>query len=80
MAGAAAGGMQGVPGWMMELLLVGIASARFGFAFAIIPLFAQNTIPATVRNAIILTFGGGTNEVQRDIIATAGLGLPRAGR
>ncbi len=58
MAGAAAGGMQGVPGWMMELLLVGIASARFGFAFAIIPLFAQNTIPATVRNAIILTFGG----------------------
>ena len=32
MAGAA-GGMQGVPGWMMELLLVGIASARFGFAF-----------------------------------------------
>ena len=57
MAGAA-GGMQGVPGWMMELLLVGIASARFGFAFAIIPLFAQNTIPATVRNAIILTFGG----------------------
>jgi hypothetical protein len=23
-----------------------------------------------------LTFGGGTNEVQRDIIAAAGLGLP----
>jgi len=28
------------------------------------------------RNCLILTFGGGTNEVQRDIIAMAGLGLP----
>src|SRR6201986_1675015 len=28
------------------------------------------------RSALILTFGGGTNEVQRDIIAAAGLGLP----
>jgi alkylation response protein AidB-like acyl-CoA dehydrogenase len=32
------------------------------------------------RAALILTFGGGTNEVQRDIIATAGLGLPAARR
>lgn len=32
------------------------------------------------RSALILTFGGGTNEVQRDIIATAGLGLPPAPR
>ena len=30
--------------------------------------------------ALILTFGGGTNEVQRDIIAAAGLGLPAAKR
>jgi alkylation response protein AidB-like acyl-CoA dehydrogenase len=30
------------------------------------------------RGATTLTFGGGVNEVQRDIIATAGLGLPRA--
>ena len=28
------------------------------------------------RSSLILTFGGGTNEVQRDIIAAAGLGLP----
>jgi hypothetical protein len=28
------------------------------------------------RGALILTFGGGTNEIQRDIIAAAGLGLP----
>jgi alkylation response protein AidB-like acyl-CoA dehydrogenase len=27
-------------------------------------------------NSLILTFGGGTNEVQRDIIAMAGLGMP----
>ncbi|HZM81877.1 MAG TPA: acyl-CoA dehydrogenase family protein [Candidatus Limnocylindrales bacterium] len=32
------------------------------------------------RSALILTFGGGTNEVQRDIIAAAGLGLPAAQR
>jgi 3-oxocholest-4-en-26-oyl-CoA dehydrogenase alpha subunit len=30
------------------------------------------------RDAILHTFGGGTNEVQRDIIATAALGLPRS--
>jgi 3-oxocholest-4-en-26-oyl-CoA dehydrogenase alpha subunit len=33
-----------------------------------------------VRAAPILTFGGGTNEVQRDIIATLGLGMPRSPR
>jgi len=32
------------------------------------------------RSAVTLTFGGGVNEVQRDIIAMAGLGLPRARR
>ena len=32
------------------------------------------------RSAATLTFGGGVNEVQRDIIAMAGLGLPRARR
>jgi 3-oxocholest-4-en-26-oyl-CoA dehydrogenase alpha subunit len=32
------------------------------------------------RTSIVLTFGGGTNEVQRDIIATVGLGMPRAAR
>jgi alkylation response protein AidB-like acyl-CoA dehydrogenase len=33
-------------------------------------------VESAYRNALILTFGGGTNEVQRDIIAMAGLGLP----
>jgi alkylation response protein AidB-like acyl-CoA dehydrogenase len=32
------------------------------------------------RTSIVLTFGGGTNEVQRDIIAMTGLGMPRAPR
>jgi 3-oxocholest-4-en-26-oyl-CoA dehydrogenase alpha subunit len=32
------------------------------------------------RTALVLTFGGGVNEVQRDIIAQLGLGMPRAPR
>ncbi|MDA3628392.1 acyl-CoA dehydrogenase family protein [Saccharopolyspora sp. WRP15-2] len=32
------------------------------------------------RSSLILTFGGGTNEVQRDIVAAVGLGLPPAKR
>jgi alkylation response protein AidB-like acyl-CoA dehydrogenase len=32
------------------------------------------------RSTLVLTFGGGANEIQRDIIATSGLGLPRATR
>jgi 3-oxocholest-4-en-26-oyl-CoA dehydrogenase alpha subunit len=32
------------------------------------------------RSSLILTFGGGTNEVQRDIIAGVGLRLPASGR
>ena len=32
------------------------------------------------RSQTIFTFGGGTNEVQRDIVAMIGLGMPRAPR
>jgi alkylation response protein AidB-like acyl-CoA dehydrogenase len=32
------------------------------------------------RGLLILTFGGGTNELQRDLIAMFGLGLPRSDR
>ncbi|MDP9101021.1 MAG: acyl-CoA dehydrogenase family protein [Actinomycetota bacterium] len=33
-----------------------------------------------IRNTLVLTFGGGTNEIQRDIIAMVGLSMPRAPR
>jgi alkylation response protein AidB-like acyl-CoA dehydrogenase len=32
------------------------------------------------RQGIVNTFGGGVNEILRDMVATSGLGLPRAGR
>jgi hypothetical protein len=41
---------------------------------------AQGLLEGAYRLAMVNTFGGGVNEVQRDIIATAGLGLPRARR
>jgi alkylation response protein AidB-like acyl-CoA dehydrogenase len=33
-----------------------------------------------MRSTLVLTFGGGTNEIQRDIIAMVGLHMPRAPR
>lgn len=40
----------------------------------------RGRIESYYRTTLVLTFGGGVNEVQRDIIAMAGLGLPRAPR
>jgi alkylation response protein AidB-like acyl-CoA dehydrogenase len=37
-------------------------------------------LEADYRRAIVGTFGGGVNEVQREIIGAAGLGLPRVPR
>ena len=39
--------------------------------------FLSGQLEMLHRSALILTFGGGTNEVQRDIIAMGGLGMPR---
>jgi alkylation response protein AidB-like acyl-CoA dehydrogenase len=40
----------------------------------------QGRVERMHRSSLILTFGGGTNEVQRDIIAGVGLGLPASRR
>ncbi|GFG50241.1 acyl-CoA dehydrogenase [Mycolicibacterium agri] len=59
-----------------ELLdVVGQAGSRKG---ATAPL--KGELESAYRLAVINTFGGGANELQRDIIAMAGLGMPRAPR
>lgn len=40
----------------------------------------RGALETAYRHAVINTFGGGANEIQRDIIAMAGLGMPRAPR
>jgi len=56
---------------LMEVLGAN-AHVRDGSAGAVL----SGRIERMHRACLILTFGGGTNEVQRDIIAAAGLGLP----
>jgi hypothetical protein len=64
---------------------------RFGQAFAdLVGRHGDPADPATAelmswldnqhKRNLVLTFGGGVNEVQRELIATAGLGLPRVQR
>jgi 3-oxocholest-4-en-26-oyl-CoA dehydrogenase alpha subunit len=60
---------------LMEVLGAN-AHVRQGSAGAVL----SGRIERLHRSALILTFGGGTNEVQRDIIAAVGLGLPPARR
>jgi len=56
--------------------LMEITNARAGLAEDSPGAVLQGRIESSYRNGLILTFGGGTNEVQRDIIAMAGMGLP----
>jgi 3-oxocholest-4-en-26-oyl-CoA dehydrogenase alpha subunit len=56
---------------LMEVLGAN-AEVRTGSAGALL----AGRIERMHRSALILTFGGGTNEVQRDIISAAALGLP----
>jgi alkylation response protein AidB-like acyl-CoA dehydrogenase len=40
----------------------------------------QRWVDRAAKSSLVLTFGGGVNEVQRELIATLGLGLPRVPR
>lgn len=40
----------------------------------------RDRLEASYQGTLVLTFGGGTNEVQRDLISMFGLGFPRAKR
>jgi 3-oxocholest-4-en-26-oyl-CoA dehydrogenase alpha subunit len=40
----------------------------------------RGALESAYREAVLNTFGGGANEIQRDIIAMAGLGMPRSPR
>lgn len=41
---------------------------------------SNGALEANYRGLTILTFGGGVNEVQRDLISIFGLGMPRSMR
>ncbi|TKG66729.1 acyl-CoA dehydrogenase family protein [Prauserella endophytica] len=56
---------------LMEVLGAG-AVVREGSPGALL----RGRIERAHRSALILTFGGGTNEIQRDIVAATALGLP----
>ena len=60
--------------------IVGDVLARFGDPGD--PATAEfiDRVDHGVKGAMVLTFGGGVNEIQRELIAMIGLGLPRAPR
>ena len=63
-----------VEAYQLLLEVMGQAgSLKKGSAGAIV----RGRVERMYRATLILTFGGGTNEVQRDIIAMGGLGMPR---
>ena len=56
-----------------DVWMVGGGGLQMGF-------LERGALETAYRWAVINTFGGGANEIQRDIIAMAGLGMPRAPR
>jgi alkylation response protein AidB-like acyl-CoA dehydrogenase len=56
--------------------LLEVLGARAGLVDGAPGAVLRGRVDAMYRNSLILTFGGGTNEVQRDIIAMAGLQMP----
>jgi 3-oxocholest-4-en-26-oyl-CoA dehydrogenase alpha subunit len=57
-------------------LLMEITNARAGLGPNSPGAVLQGRIESSYKNGLIVTFGGGANEVQRGIIAMAGMGLP----
>ena len=60
--------------------IVGDTLARFGDPGDPATAELAAAVDRLARGALVLTFGGGVNEVQRELIAMIGLGLPRAPR
>ena len=68
--------------WYVESfhLLMEIAGQRGYIKRGSPEAVAQGSLEHLYRGLVILTFGGGTNEIQRDLIGLFGLGLPRVPR
>jgi 3-oxocholest-4-en-26-oyl-CoA dehydrogenase alpha subunit len=66
-----------VEGYRLLLEVLGVAALlKRGSAGALL----RGELERHYRATLVLTFGGGVNEVQRGIIAMVALGLPRGGR
>jgi alkylation response protein AidB-like acyl-CoA dehydrogenase len=63
-----------VEAWRLLLEIVGQAGALCRTSEGAV---LQGVLEHRYRSGSVLTFGGGTNEVQRDIVAAAGLLMPR---
>ncbi|MEN3534392.1 acyl-CoA dehydrogenase family protein [Microbispora sp. ZYX-F-249] len=60
--------------------IVGDTLARFGDPYDEETGDLAERVDRGVKGALVLTFGGGVNEVQRELIAMLGLGLPKPPR
>ncbi|WP_017559717.1 acyl-CoA dehydrogenase family protein [Nocardiopsis baichengensis] len=60
--------------------LVARTVARFGDPADPATADLAERMDTAAKGSLVMTFGGGVNEVQRELIATLGLGLPRAPR
>ena len=60
--------------------LVAETAARYGDPADPATADLLERMDTAAKGSLVMTFGGGVNEVQRELIATLGLGLPRAPR
>ncbi|MFJ8233283.1 acyl-CoA dehydrogenase family protein [Streptomyces sp. NPDC094448] len=61
--------------WLMEVVAAA-GPLKEGSAGAVL----QGDLERGYRSAVVFTFGGGNNEIQREIISWLGLGMPRVRR